>query len=60
MVFRVAVVVFDEGELTSVSGRFMDRGGSVVGRAGDVFDSGDVVNGELRVVEFRLVAAIGR
>ena len=53
MVFRL--VVLDEGVVTSVRGRFMARDGSLVGRAGDVFDRGDVVNGEPRVVELRLV-----
>ena len=54
IVFRLVVVGCDE--VTSVSGRFMDRDGMVVGRAGDPFDNGDVVSGEFRV-ELRLVAA---
>lgn len=56
--FRVVGVLFVEDVVTSVSGRFMDW--MVVGRAGDAFDTGDVVNGELSVVGRLLAAATGR
>lgn len=48
--FRVVGVLFVGDDVTRVSGRFMDRDWMVVGRAGDAFDAGDVVNGELSVV----------